>query len=223
LLPYLDETGLAASIDWLDESPDFPGSPPLANDTNLPLLTRGVRMFLCPSDAHGDGGALNYRQSSGWGLVAGGKDPLPSRLLRIGDGLSHTGLFSERLVGNESDSLRRNALLVSGRGPLDIGPACVQAQLPPQDLQASDRYVGATWLRGSDRHARYAHVFPPNSAFRDCLEDGWISVSLMSARSSHSGGINLVFTDAHAPFVSDSIDITIWRAWGSPNGGEPVP
>ena len=51
---------------------------------------------------------------------------------------------------------------------------------------------------------------------------GWVGFSLMTARSAHSGGVNLLFADGHAAFVNDGIDLKVWRAWGTPNGGEPV-
>jgi prepilin-type processing-associated H-X9-DG protein len=223
LLPFLEQTALAGSIDWSDETLDFPGQPPSANSANRPLLVRKIPLFLCPADASADGGAVSYRQSIGWNLILGGNDPLPRRFLAIGDGLSNTALFSERLVGSDPAASTRNPLIVDCGDPQNIAPACVQAQLPPAGLRPGDTFAGTTWLRGADRHVSYAHLLPPNSRLQDCEVEGWIGFGVMTARSAHAGGVNLLFTDGHAEFVSDSVALNIWRAWGTPNGGEVTP
>jgi prepilin-type N-terminal cleavage/methylation domain-containing protein/prepilin-type processing-associated H-X9-DG protein len=223
LLPFLEQAALANAIDWTDESADFPGMPPEANATNHALLTKKVSVFLCPADANAEGGAVSYRQSVGWNFLLGGNDPLPKKAVAITDGLSHTALFSERLVGGDPAASTRNPLIVSCGQPTNIVPACAQAQLPLSEAKLGDVYAGATWLRGSNRHARYAHMFPPNSRLQDCLVAGWVGMSLMTARSAHAGGVNLLFADGHATFVTDQVGLKVWRAWGSPNGGEPAP
>jgi prepilin-type processing-associated H-X9-DG protein len=127
-------------------------------------------------------------------------------------------MLSERLVGGGT-SLNRDALIVD-YNPEQLAAGCVQAQLPPKSYVSIDPYAGKTWLRGASRHVSYAHVFPPNSRLLDCESSGWIAMGLMTARSAHSGGVNLAFADGHIQFVADGVDLTVWRAWGTPNGGE---
>jgi prepilin-type processing-associated H-X9-DG protein len=43
-----------------------------------------------------------------------------------------------------------------------------------------------------------------------------------TASSRHNGGVNLVFADGSTHFVSDSIDLVVWRALGSRDGEEVV-
>jgi hypothetical protein len=38
----------------------------------------------------------------------------------------------------------------------------------------------------------------------------------MTARSYHPGGVNLLLGDSSTRFVSDSIDLNIWRALSTP-------
>ena len=45
---------------------------------------------------------------------------------------------------------------------------------------------------------------------------------IMTARSSHTGGVNAALGDGSVRFVSNSIDLTTWQALSSPNGGEVV-
>lgn len=223
LLPYLEQAPLAAAIDPSDPSLDFNGRPPFANATNGPFLRQKVAVFLCPADALAREGAVSYRQSAGWNVIAGGNDPLPNRLAGFRDGLSQTAIFSERSVSGGPPTDPRNPLIISFAGPEDLaGPACVQAQQPPATGVAGDPYAGATWLRGADRHTQYIHFFPPNSRLRDCEVDGWVSMALMTARSQHVSGVNVLFADGHLAFTADGIDLKVWRAWGTPNGGETV-
>lgn len=48
-------------------------------------------------------------------------------------------------------------------------------------------------------------------------------MSAMTARSGHPGGVNLAFLDGHGAFVGNGVDLAVWRAWGTPRGGEPAP
>jgi prepilin-type processing-associated H-X9-DG protein len=76
----------------------------------------------------------------------------------------------------------------------------------------------------------YNHVAPPNWTGEDC----WTSTSsnipdtpgehaIISARSKHSGVVNVCFGDGHVISVGDTIDLAVWRALGTRNGGENVP
>ena len=42
----------------------------------------------------------------------------------------------------------------------------------------------------------------------------------MSARSMHGGGVNVSFVDGSTRFVTDGVDVAVYNAWGSRNGGE---
>jgi prepilin-type processing-associated H-X9-DG protein len=68
----------------------------------------------------------------------------------------------------------------------------------------------------------YNHVLPPNSRIPDCMDSTWdhFSEGAITARSLHAGGVNAVFADGAAKFVADTIDLKVWRALGSINGGE---
>ncbi|HEX4609552.1 MAG TPA: DUF1559 domain-containing protein, partial [Urbifossiella sp.] len=48
------------------------------------------------------------------------------------------------------------------------------------------------------------------------------SAMYAAARSYHTGGVNVSFGDGSVRFVSNSINITTWQAWGSRGGGESV-
>jgi hypothetical protein len=148
-------------------------------------------------------------------------DALPGSLLAIQDGLSNTALYSERLVGAAPPASLRNTLAVTIE-PLLIGPACIQAQLGTDGLSDGDPFAGASWLKGGQRHTRYSHLLPPNSKYQDCTLSGWQGLALMTARSAHVGGVNLLCCDGHVVFIGDQVSVAVWRALGTPNGNEVV-
>ena len=43
-----------------------------------------------------------------------------------------------------------------------------------------------------------------------------------AARSRHTGGVNVTFGDGHVTFITDSIDLSMWRALGTMNGSETL-
>ena len=43
-----------------------------------------------------------------------------------------------------------------------------------------------------------------------------------AARSKHSGGVNAALGDGSVRFVSNSIDVAVWRGLGTMAGGEAV-
>jgi len=45
---------------------------------------------------------------------------------------------------------------------------------------------------------------------------------MTTAKSSHSGGVNLALCDASVRFVADAVDLAVWQAIGTRSGGEVV-
>jgi hypothetical protein len=43
---------------------------------------------------------------------------------------------------------------------------------------------------------------------------------IFAARSEHTGGIQTVLCDGSVRFISDNIDLTLWRSLGTRAGGE---
>jgi hypothetical protein len=87
----------------------------------------------------------------------------------------------------------------------------------------------------------YTHHLTPNSPQPDEVEAGhcptycdpgkapivgdtaaW-KLANFAARSRHPGGVNSVRADASVRFVGNSINLTVWQALASINGGEVVP
>jgi prepilin-type N-terminal cleavage/methylation domain-containing protein len=91
------------------------------------------------------------------------------------------------------------------------------------------------WYNGSVHHTGVTTSWTPNKLIRGVFagveypdvdldgtreQDGGPTFSAINARSFHPGGVNILLGDASVHFVSDSIDGKVWRALGTPDGGE---
>jgi prepilin-type N-terminal cleavage/methylation domain-containing protein/prepilin-type processing-associated H-X9-DG protein len=100
----------------------------------------------------------------------------------------------------------------------------------------ADDLRGFTWWSGGSGFTTWN---PPNANAPDVLRGGICNVAatynipcttiatsalpnLMAARSKHAAGLNAVYCDGHVAFVSNNIDINIWRATSTSRGGEVV-
>ncbi len=53
-----------------------------------------------------------------------------------------------------------------------------------------------------------------------CTDAGFSAPMFLSARSYHSGGVNLGMVDGSITFVANTVDATVYKGLGSRNGGE---
>jgi prepilin-type N-terminal cleavage/methylation domain-containing protein/prepilin-type processing-associated H-X9-DG protein len=231
MLPYIEQDNVYKLIDF--STIDF------APVNQTPISTR-ISIFRCPSDVAESplpelGGAINYMANKGSGIVwqdnTGPNANMPkpngvffydskTRFADIIDGLSNTAFFSERLLGDGSNSI------VS---PIeDVFLATTSPSTPDEAVQMCNAvditdltnqfpfFMGAPWADG--QHC-YLHVAPPNS--RSC---GFLYVlrAVMPPSSRHPGGVNLLMGDGSVHFIQNQIDLPTWRALGSRNGGEIV-
>jgi prepilin-type N-terminal cleavage/methylation domain-containing protein/prepilin-type processing-associated H-X9-DG protein len=91
-------------------------------------------------------------------------------------------------------------------------------------------YGGRNYWAGNYVASRYNHVLTPNlpnlaadvthSAYQDAnFNDG---ANATTASSRHGGGVNVALADGSVKYVSDSVDLSAWRALGSIDGDEKV-
>lgn len=157
------------------------------------------------------------------------------RFSDIIDGLSNTAALSESLVnsggGNDKD-VRRNLYYTNSAMIQQMGAsirAVVQDGLAnPLNWQEWSQYKGLTWLYTSswEKHL-YNHVFPPNTISIPGYNTDWFRCSeadgAVTPSANHPGGVQMSLADGSVRFVSDTIDIDLWWAIGSNNGGEVIP
>jgi prepilin-type N-terminal cleavage/methylation domain-containing protein/prepilin-type processing-associated H-X9-DG protein len=225
LLPFLEQNNIYKGYVNLGGSdltgPRYGASPNVENVTS-----KRVTVLTCPSDTPNPGAitttisgvsyaitshnyVVNYGNTNNYqvdittpvALKFGGAPfswaPASVRVTDISDGTSNTLLVSETVQGNGSD-LR-----------------------------------GFTWWAPG---AQFTTVNGPNSSSPDivtqncnnqpafnlpCVNNGgaW---NILAARSRHAGGVNVALCDGSVRFVSQAIDINVWRALSTTRGGEVI-
>jgi len=236
LMPYME---MKAAHDVLDTSlPLYAGNNPLLLKVR-PAHVNIVRImfddFLCPSDVgtrlHRDFGPTNYVFSSGSGNRGG--NPIDAdgpfyvnsqtRMAHMKDGASKTVLISESVLGQESpDHDPQTNYRFTLASPLNSDVCGASNEWNMQDLR------GFAWASGEYRAALYNHHLSPNSRTHDCI-GVWIggfkrytAYGWRTARSRHKGGVNVVLADGSGHYLTDAIDIAVWRAISTIAGGEDV-
>lgn len=242
LLAFLDQASIAEMLtpDSLHiNDTEFPPN----FDSNIAREVHSVRLsvFLCPSDAC-QPGATNYRANMGFGpgiygpnscALSGfigntggafvhGKSIRPAQFV---DGLSNTILYSEKLIGDGDPrkfepkgdfSLFPGAQVTTADDAIQMCSAAMSNSL----RHAS--YGGWTWMYGGWNSTWYNHVLPPNSPISDCSAGTYATAGggpgCYTARSYHPGGVNAVLGDGSARFVSNQINVEVWRSLSSRAG-----
>jgi prepilin-type N-terminal cleavage/methylation domain-containing protein/prepilin-type processing-associated H-X9-DG protein len=161
----------------------------------------------------------------------------------ISDGLSNTAFFSERTKGsgnNLASTLPGLADMTNipsrPQGLVDADVLMNECAATAPNLNGGFNFNSAgRWLEGSDfsngwpfgfySATLYNHVAPPNWKSIDCgtrsaIADAPGEHAIVSARSAHTGGVNVTMGDGSVRFVSNGINVATWRAMGSRNGGE---
>ncbi|WP_165075580.1 DUF1559 family PulG-like putative transporter [Paludisphaera rhizosphaerae] len=159
------------------------------------------------------------------------------------DGMSNTAAFAERTKGSgftvatqlptASDTVTRVARASGVPDRDDIFGDCLNARrIDSFNFNAQGR-----WLPGSDfsngwpfawyASTMYNHVAPPNWQGMDCGQfsstmDTPGEHGIISARSAHPGGANILLGDGSCKFIKNSVAVETWRAIGTRAGGEVV-
>ncbi len=234
LLPYLELNDLQCQLDLSDDSLSLYLSPP-ASTQNSAGLKQSVAAFQCPTDESLPGWG-SYRVSGGtspgfhasvdvdppdaalWGVVS--RHGVNPRSVR--DGLSHTAFFSERLVGTSGPS---GGVTLLGFGTFLTATEAADACRTAPAFLSVDTNSGSSWLPGGYHTTWYNHILTPNSNVMDCVNAPqliYLGAGAISARSAHSGGVNLGLCDGATKFVNQNLSEKVWRAVGSIDGHEVI-
>jgi prepilin-type N-terminal cleavage/methylation domain-containing protein/prepilin-type processing-associated H-X9-DG protein len=82
------------------------------------------------------------------------------------------------------------------------------------------RWRGYPWREGSIWRNGYNHLLPPNSPCWRPNGDWWQLVT--PASSWHANGVNVTMSDGSVRFISSTVDMNVWTAAGSREGGEAL-
>jgi prepilin-type N-terminal cleavage/methylation domain-containing protein/prepilin-type processing-associated H-X9-DG protein len=194
-----------------------------------------IELFLCPSDpmtwrraalstSYG-GNRGNGVQKEGYnGAFAGLHGPITAA--DFTDGLSNTAAMSEWVLGPEDTriadarrSVVETAPELSRPDQLDAFAALCEATDPGRS-ELAVLSVGSDWTIGDFGTTLYNHINSING--RSCTNGGAFQYGAWTAGSFHPGGAHVLFADGHLRFTRAGMDLAVWRAIGSRNGGESV-
>ena len=247
LLPYVEQGAAFGNVNLsqpvLPAISKYSGPVPANVSPNDPRLAV-VPVFKCPSDAAlaALNPAANYRVSAGSRPYDWHRGPFvilqPRTSGQFRDGLSATVGMSEKLVGaaNPATFSRRRDFWYSGSAALQSNPSademitiCASLVAPPSDFYS---FSGSSWFYAGYEFTWYNHVVPPNAQTPDCAVDladlpdgvsaGPVSGGLFQATSYHSAGVNCLMMDGACRFISDDVDISVWRAFATVASGEAL-
>ena len=207
---------------------------------NATAVKTRVGVYQCPSDpaqmVPADWGYVNYRACHGPTILnqQDFSDPTDPNLMMprptgvffpgqrisfrdIIDGTSRTAAFSEHVTGDFSQSIAtlKGDTFRPGTYPMDGDDAMMMcASIDWTDLTyQGNSNAGAPWISAGHTPTRYHQVDTPNK--RSCMFPP--QRIMITANSFHPGGVNLTMCDGSVRFVSDSVDMCVWRAAGSRN------
>jgi prepilin-type N-terminal cleavage/methylation domain-containing protein/prepilin-type processing-associated H-X9-DG protein len=156
------------------------------------------------------------------------------------DGLSNTAGVSERLQGDWTKGIFKwggDYLYVATAAQPMMAPDLFDpdqavrycAGLPLSTPQESRG--GESWAISGLHFTDYNHCATPNSKIADCSlnsDDQRLLIfrineqGVFKATSYHPGGVNAVLMDGSVRFFTNGIDLSVWRALSTRNGGEIV-
>lgn len=248
LLPYADQANLQGLIDF-NLPMGHPAVVDLPVALRVVAATV-VPMFICPSDpapsatayAMRTGGdsftwagtnyAGNQHDGADTGVTGTSAPTHPmgpgnglfwssarTQLRDITDGTTNTIAFAESTRGDGTQTtgtvtdVKRQRLLGSTS-------STIQANFAPAGSNNVDSRRLTTWLRGTVPNGPIMNgYYTPNSKLPDQVAS---SAKLTAARSYHSGGAQILLCDGSARMISDSIDLTTYRALWTRGGGEVI-
>ncbi|MFO0907224.1 MAG: DUF1559 domain-containing protein [Isosphaeraceae bacterium] len=199
-----------------------PGCPPLCPSDPSPLPRSARNNYRGNAGLGGAYQTTAEYPDSGNGLLPELGRVTPAHAV---DGLSHTAAVSERVRGSgprATLSPERDVTSLSGLRYTadDLLTACRAAARADKLIYGG---AGSFWLWTAREFSIYTHTQEPNGRIPDGLDlYGYAGYGMMTARSRHPGGVNVLMGDGSTRFFKESISRDVWRGFGTRSGGELV-
>jgi prepilin-type N-terminal cleavage/methylation domain-containing protein len=144
------------------------------------------------------------------------------RTADVSDGMSNTAFFSEKIRGQGTPDVKSDMYVIPHQTSRDATYNTCQAINPATATPLTSKW-GYSWVMGENCCTQYNHVATPNT--KTCGGTGFPGTMTnmamqVSAGSRHIGGAHVMMGDGAVRYVSDSVDLNVWRAVGSRGTGE---
>lgn len=148
------------------------------------------------------------------------------------DGTSNTLLMAESTIGIGADQTISGTLEDIQRGNLlrkvimQSVPKTLFSLSTPSEVEAVQKEVASpkwqldrcgNWLSGVPAYTTFGAFLPPNFTGASC---NWMNYGFYGSRSYHASGVNTLLADGSVRYVSDTVDIDVWRGLATIAGGE---
>ncbi len=159
----------------------------------------------------------------------------PTKHSSVSDGLSNTLCTTDvkaftpyirNALSFDAQLPERQSHFLGARGELKLGSSPTQNTGHTVWTDGRVHHSGMTVTFGPNTSVGYEHEgvgfdidFSSQQEGRDSLRPTYAAVT---SRSWHPGGVNAARMDGSVGFVSEDIDLEIWRALGSIDGGEVI-
>lgn len=218
LLPYVEMRGVDDTIDWKKSfGQSAAGCNVLANATSMPT-------FVCPSNGPFTNIFNDFYARGTYG-ANNGIGPMREYNFTTSPPQRSLGIVTKNL------SLA-GAFYINSH----LSPADIQDGLSNTAFVSEIVVVPGDDMRGMLHYPEgslYHHNYTPNSPIADAIRDGgcisvpgapcagsfsgWDSrAMIVTARSMHPGGVNLLMGDGSVTFVGDTVALNVWQAVCTP-------
>ncbi len=235
LLTYVEQATVHNLIDFTAPPAEYTAGPLFYDGTrNLPAAQLVIPLLHCPAAVGRERvngsvyGGTTYVACTGSGQHSGALTDADgvfylssaTRFSDLHDGSTFTAALSERPLGqgteqesSNSGDLRRVMREIPGAtDPVDVNCAATGSGQWNHER-------GAKWIVGNYGNTLYNHTLSPNSSEWDCLNMTQQKARI-AARSQHAGGVNVLFCDGHVQFITDTVDLPVWRSLATRASGE---
>jgi prepilin-type N-terminal cleavage/methylation domain-containing protein/prepilin-type processing-associated H-X9-DG protein len=232
ILPFIEQQSLYKTLDLGVPEIGGPNQNYGPFPQNLTAIAQVVPLYLCPSDAfrvvQAGWAPMDYVACAGT-VIDAESGPQNgafysnshTRLADITDGTSNTILVSESVLGAGGDPFSPT---------IDGDPKTFYVELnfqPATDANCNNptlfgRLRNFGWVDGSFDSGLYNHYYTPNSPNLDCFSLDAPTSARRTARSYHPGAVSALFADGSVRLVQDDIDLQVWQALSTCQGGEDV-
>lgn len=241
LLPFLEQTGVNDVYDFRMRN---------VHVANRAATSTPIPIYQCPSDDSAGRKAV-FKFGSDTELsrsnlaVCFGSDRFVrnSQGRNIGLDPNRAGVDTETDGAFRLDESRAMAAFTDGTSCVAVASEVLAGRDDRIEAGVDMVYdVRGLWMMQMVGASSYTHRNTPNAQVGDVLFFGMGATFCVSrldapcdntggvdwanyhaaARSYHPGGVNVLFGDGHGTFVTNNVDLVVWRRLGAMNDGQPV-